>query len=238
MPNISLTPSTGPAPASYEAETERHTATSPIPAPTTTPTTRPKYLYFAYGSNLSPAQMAMRCITDPSSSKPLAIAKLSHWRWLICEAGYANVLPPAGLRVPGQDDAAPQIPVSGVEDAVYGVLYEMVIADERILDGYEGIDTHAGDADGRFVDVDVRPREQGDGSYNKWFVEAEVVKWLDDGEHGEVKVLVYVDENCVTVSKPKFEYIARMNRGIRESVELGMPQSWVDEVIRKFIPEE
>jgi hypothetical protein len=234
-------PNTSPAisGSGQALETERHTQISPIPSPKTSTPSKPKYLYFAYGSNLSPTQMASRCTTNPTSSKPLAIARLPHWRWLICEAGYANVLPPSGLRVPKQDSAAPNIPVSGSEDTVYGVLYEMDSGDERILDGYEGVDTHARNADGRFVDVGARPREQGSGSYNKWYVGAEVVKWLDGADAGgEVGVLVYVDENCVTVAKPKFEYIARMNRGIRESVALGLPQSWIDEVVRKAIPQE
>ncbi|KAJ5326149.1 uncharacterized protein N7506_009251 [Penicillium brevicompactum] len=223
-------------------ETERHAQApaSPIPTPPPPPPTAQKYYYFAYGSNLSPTQMAARCNQNPSSSEPLAIATLPHWRWLICEAGYANVLPPPGLRVPNQDsEPAHEIPVSGSEDTVYGLLYEMDLRDEKLLDGYEGIDTHAKDADGEFVDVDVRPKEQGKGSYNKWFVEANVVNWLDGREdQARVKALVYVDEQCVSLSEPKFEYIARMNRGIRESVELGVSQRWVDEVIRKFIPED
>lgn len=230
-----------PAPAAGldpALETERHTQTSPIPSPAPTPPSAPKYYYFAYGSNLSPTQMAARCNKNPSSSKPLAIATLPHWRWFICEAGYANVLPPLGLRVPNQDsEPALQIPVSGSEDTVYGVLYEMDLRDEKRLDGFEGIDTNAEDADGEAIDVDVRPKEQGNGSYNKWFVEANVLKWLDGRDDSEaVTALVYVDENCVTLSGPNFEYIARMNRGIRESVELGVSQQWVDEVIRKFIP--
>ena len=122
----------------------------------------------------------------------------------------------------------------------------MDVGDERILDRYEGVDTSALDAgaeDG--VPVSIRPKVQGDGSYNKWFVEAEVVKWLDGAEkfragldEGKVSVLVYVDENCVELSGPKFEYIARMNRAIRESVDLGVPVEWVEEVMRKFIPKE
>lgn len=181
--------------------------------------------------------MAARC-RNPSSSKPLAIATLHYWRWLICEAGYANVLPPPGLRVPSQDsDTAHRIPVSGSENAVYGILYEMDVRDERLLDGYEGVDPHAAKSNGQFVDVDVRPKEQGDGSYNKWFVEVNVVNLLDGCEgEGEVTALVYIDENCVTVSEPKHEYIARMNRAIRESIALGVPRLWIDEVIRKYIP--
>ncbi|KAJ5355750.1 hypothetical protein N7517_010359 [Penicillium concentricum] len=227
---------------------ERHTKPLPTPTP---PTTKPpqyaKYLYFAYGSNLSPAQMKSRCRINPThSATPLAIATLPHWRWLICEAGYANVLPRPGLRVANQDsETAHHIPVSGAEDAVYGVLYQMDVGDEKILDGYEGVDTcAAGAKDSDGVPVSVRPRVQGNGSYNKWFVEADVVKWLDgEGvrgleDKGKVPVLVYVDENCIKLAGPKFEYIARMNRAIRESVDLGVPMEWVEEVMRKFIPKE
>ncbi|KAJ5782156.1 hypothetical protein N7457_003930 [Penicillium paradoxum] len=230
---------------------ERHTATTiPAPAITKPKTPYPNYLYFAYGSNLSPTQMKSRCRINPAhSGKPLAIATLPRWRWLICEAGYANVLPQPGLRVPTQDsDTAHKIPVSGTEDAVYGVLYQMDLGDERILDGYEGVDAGAADAKPHSgVPVHVRPKVQGSGSYNKWFVEADVVNWLDGAEEvkaslgnedGKMPVLVYVDENCVQLAGPKHEYIARMNRAIRESVELGVPISWVDQVMRKFIPVE
>lgn len=195
--------------------------------------------------------MKSRCRINPThSGKPLAIATLREWRWLICEAGYANVLPRPGLRVANQDsEIAHKIPVSGTEDAVYGVLYQMDLGDERILDVYEGVDARAADANpGSGVPVHVRPKVQGSGSYNKWYVGADVVHWLDgsegvragleeDGE-GKMPVLVYVDENCVRLDGPKFEYIARMNRAIRESVALGLPMSWVDQVMRKFIPAE
>ncbi|CAG8062760.1 unnamed protein product [Penicillium salamii] len=240
MPNApGPDPIQGPDPS---LETERHTQITPIPIPATPspPITKPRYYYFAYGSNLSPTQMAARCHKNPSSSKPLGIASLPHWRWFINNAGFADVLPPSGLRVPNQDsESAHEIPVSGSEDTVYGVLYEMDLRDETVLDMYEGIDVRAEDSDGQFVDVNVRPKEQGRGSYNKWFVKAEAVKWLDEHENPETEVdaLVYVDEGCVTLSEPNFEYIARMNRGIHESVQLGLPQRWVDEVIRKFIPE-
>ncbi|CAG8903085.1 unnamed protein product [Penicillium egyptiacum] len=230
--------------------TERHTE-PPIPTPPITkPPQYPKYLYFAYGSNLSPAQMKTRCRINPThSAKPLAIATLPYWRWLIGESGYANVLPPPSLRVANQDsESAHKIPTSGSEDAVYGVLYQMDIGDERILDGYEGVDEDAAGAGaGDGVPVCVRPRVQGNGSYSKWFVKADVVTWLDGAEgvraslenrEGKVPALVYVDENCVRLSEPKFEYIARMNRAIRESVDLGVPVGWVDSVMRKFIPVE
>ncbi|KAJ6015783.1 hypothetical protein N7540_010374 [Penicillium herquei] len=217
--------------------------TCPDSSPRTGP--NPPYLYFAYGSNLSPTQMKVRCTVNPSfSGKPLAIALLPKWRWLICEAGYANVLPPKGLRVGTQkSEIAEKVPISGSEDAVYGVLYAMDPADETILDGYEGVDRDAEDAGGEDVSVEIRPREQGEGDYNKWYLDATIVEWLDDGVEGkgssgeQVPVLVYVDEERIRLGPPKEEYIGRMNRAIRESVALGVPEKWVGEVMRRFIPE-
>lgn len=206
-----------------------------------------RHLYFAYGSNLSPTQMKKRCTINPTlSSKPLAIAILPKWRWLICEAGYANVLPPPRMRVGAQDsDIARKIPKSGKEDTVYGILYEMDAGDELILDGYEGVDHQADEADGDKLGLDIRPREQGEGDYNKWYLPAEVVEWIGGDDHplktekgGLVPTLVYVDEERVVLGPPTAEYIPRMNRAIRESEALGVPGDWLEEVLRRFIPKQ
>ncbi|KAI1413174.1 hypothetical protein F5Y13DRAFT_161727 [Hypoxylon sp. FL1857] len=45
-------------------------------------------LYFAYGSNLSPTQMQVRCPSSP----PVGLAYLPGWTWLINERGYANIV--------------------------------------------------------------------------------------------------------------------------------------------------
>lgn len=239
-----------PAGICHDPNTQQPLTTTPLK--TSPPAPKPKHLYFAYGSNLSPAQMKQRCTANPTqSARPLGIAILPKWRWFICEAGYANVLPPEGLRVGPQDsDLARQVPVSGAEDAVYGVLYEMDPADELILDGYEGVDECAPEADGSGdVGIDVRPREQGEGSYNKWYLDAQLIEWFDgerrdwdsvlkNGKRGEVPVLVYVDEERVMVSPPKEEYIGRMNRAIREAEGLGVPGNWLEEVLRRFIPQD
>ncbi|PGH02328.1 hypothetical protein AJ79_07668 [Helicocarpus griseus UAMH5409] len=210
--------------------------------------TRAKYLYFAYGSNLSPTQMRQRCIYNPDiSARPLAIARLDGWKWIICERGYANVLPPNSISSPAQSKDGDGDQESHSDDVVYGVLYEMTREDENLLDGYEGVDHSAPPAPPDApVGRDKRPNEQGNGSYNKWYVSATVVEWLADeeveGSKGlrgkeEQKVLVYVDEHRVTEGPPKKEYIARMNRGIREAEALGLPVDWVQRVMRKFIPE-
>jgi len=139
---------------------------------------------------------------------------------------------------------------------VFGVLYVMTAEDEHLLDLYEGVDYHAPSSQfGDLIDVQVRPKEQEDGAYNKWYIPAKITKWLDrvhsSGEEEEVEkkeegeeedgddvtVLVYVDEQRVKPGPPKSEYIGRMNRAIAESVELGMPKDWVESVMRKAIPE-
>ncbi|KAL4917077.1 hypothetical protein BDW62DRAFT_89580 [Aspergillus aurantiobrunneus] len=223
-----------------------------------------KHLYFAYGSNLSPTQMRVRCTHNPTlSAHPVAIAALDSWRWLICQNGYANVVPPAGLRIGPQsvegDAVQESVSDSIPHGGVYGVLYELSAEDERVLDGHEEVDHCSGlslagsGADGMEgkvgigVPAEIRPRDQGNGSYNKWYLGARVVKWLDEeyrerngfeGEGGEVKVLVYIDELRVRVAKPKNEYVPRMNRAIKEAVGLGFPQDWAEEVMRPSIPLE
>ncbi|CBF82584.1 uncharacterized protein ANIA_11163 [Aspergillus nidulans FGSC A4] len=221
--------------------------------PDTAPKNAPKHLYFAYGSNLSPTQMRMRCVHNPTlSGHPVALAALDSWRWLICQPGYANVVPPAGLRVGPQitegDNVPESISKSIPRGGVYGVLYEMSAEDETVLDRYEGVHCLAGEStEEQKVPLEIRPKEQEAGDYNKWYVDARVVKWLDEGYRerkglqgvgGKVRVLVYVDELRVKVGKPKEEYIPRMNRAIGEAVQLGFPRDWAEEVMRPSIPLE
>ncbi|KAG6860592.1 hypothetical protein C0995_009482 [Termitomyces sp. Mi166 len=73
-------------------------------------------LYFAYGSNLWLDQMSRRC---PESTY-VGTAILSQWKWIICSAGYANV-------------------ITSTDDIVYGMIYTLTPDDEVKLDGYEGV---------------------------------------------------------------------------------------------------
>ncbi len=54
-------------------------------------------LYFAYGSNMSPRQMARRC----PGSRAVGRAVLVDWSFLINKQGAANIMPAAGLAVHG-----------------------------------------------------------------------------------------------------------------------------------------
>ncbi|MBM3568961.1 MAG: gamma-glutamylcyclotransferase [Alphaproteobacteria bacterium] len=73
-------------------------------------------LYFAYGSNMDLEQMAERC----PGSRALGPARLDHWTLFPMSQGYATIQPRRG-------------------QAVHGVLWELLPADERVLDGYEGV---------------------------------------------------------------------------------------------------
>lgn len=157
------------------------------------------------------------------------------------------MVPPKEWRVGRQVSHGEMVSVFSAEteeenDVVFGVLYEMTPEDEYLLDGYEGID-HSAPASqyGDRIPVPIRPREQEHGAYNKWYVPAKIIKWLvteeTANEEDDITVLLYVDEKRVTAGPPKFEYVGRMNRAIRESLELGMPRNWVESVVRKVIPE-
>jgi len=164
-----------------------HTPSSP-PSPAAT-------LYFAYGSNLSLAQMAQRCPSSPY----LGVAVLRDWRWIINARGYANVVPSPG-------------------DLVYGLTYALSEEDEARLDVNEGVPY----------------------AYLKRMMNVEF--WADGqmmGQRGVVRRgLVYVDEERVVEGRPREEYVGRMNRGIEDAVERGMPVRYVGRYLRAFIPDE
>lgn len=198
--------------------------------------------YLAYGSNLSPKQMSLRLQADPSSSEPIAVARLDAHAWIICERGYANVV------------ARPETEEATNENVVWGLVYNLSAADEARLDMFEGHDELRNPR----PQVNPNPSEQrqkpylqGDWDYNKHYLPVTVTKWLvDPGKYGietsdgmvtgqdinSIRVLVYVDEIRTRRGKILGEYIGRMNRAIRESVELGLQQVWVDAVMRPQIP--
>ena len=59
-----------------------------------------------------------------------------------------------------------------------------------------------------------------------------------DGTGTKKDLLVYINRERVEAAKPKAEYIHRINLGIRDAVKIGMPQAYVENVIRQFIPAE
>lgn len=72
--------------------------------------------YFAYGSNMSPAQMAHRC----PGAQAVGSAYLSDWRFHVNTRGSASILPKEG-------------------SVVHGVLWRCTAAHFHSLDKYEGV---------------------------------------------------------------------------------------------------
>ena len=98
------------------------------------------------------------------------------------------------------------------EDLVYGLVYELTPEDEKNLDRWEGVPW----------------------AYTKHLKDLELQ--LEDGKETTIKGLVYIDLTRVTEGKVKEEYIPRMNMGIRDAAERGMPQWYIDKYLRKYIP--
>ncbi|KAI0300436.1 hypothetical protein B0F90DRAFT_1629819 [Multifurca ochricompacta] len=109
------------------------------------------------------------------------------------------------------------IPSSG--DHVYGFVYELSFRDEESLDKYEGV-----------------PHD-----YEKRIIRLELIMSSDEGktvERRAIDALAYIDFNRTSRDIPKMEYIHRINMGIKDALQKGIPQSYVDRYIRLFIPPE
>jgi hypothetical protein len=73
-------------------------------------------LYFAYGSNMDQAAMLARC----PASKPVGIGRLMRHRFMIFDEGYATV-------------------VRDPQRAVWGMVWDLALADVPALDRYESL---------------------------------------------------------------------------------------------------
>jgi gamma-glutamylcyclotransferase len=177
---------------------------------TTTNTT----LYFGYGSNLWRQQMQNRC---PNSTY-LGIARLDNFKWIINQRGYANV-------VEVEETARRK---ENYSTQVWGLVYSLQPSDEASLDRSEGVpDAYTKE----ILGCDFWPAVNGDQDGSSKPVN------VTGDEPEERDMMVYINRNAVTPSKPKEEYVDRMNMGIRDAVAAGVPEEYVKEVMRKFIPE-
>ncbi|KAI2483131.1 hypothetical protein Ptr902_05448 [Pyrenophora tritici-repentis] len=189
--------------------------TPPPDSTTATPT-----IYFGYGSNLWHHQMHTRCPT----SRYIGIARLRPYTWLINDRGYANVV--------SSPSTTSSSSAEEYKTTVYGLVYTLLPADEAQLDINEGVPT----------------------AYTKEYLECDF--WALDPENPlcpnvpspggkidtekpptqTIKMLVYIDRKRTSPSTPRKEYVYRMNRGIEDAVKCGMPEAYVENVMRGYIP--
>ncbi|KAF8872871.1 Butirosin biosynthesis, BtrG-like protein [Infundibulicybe gibba] len=107
-------------------------------------------------------------------------------------------------------------------DVAYGEVYQLTPEDEAALDGFEGVpnsyvkQVHQVQIAGPIVD------------FFKKDVPAAV----------SIPALVYVDVVRVTEGSPAKEYIHRMNMGIADALQLGVPETYINKYLRPSIPPE
>ncbi|KAF4615037.1 hypothetical protein D9613_002641 [Agrocybe pediades] len=97
-------------------------------------------------------------------------------------------------------------------DVVYGLMYELTPEDEHSLDIYEG------------------------SAYQKQTHSVKWVKQLQDSGEKQANCLIYIDVDHKSESTPRKEYIYRMNMGIADAIQEGVPSEYIDKYLRVFIP--
>ncbi|KAF2850529.1 hypothetical protein T440DRAFT_499080 [Plenodomus tracheiphilus IPT5] len=172
-------------------------------------------IYFGYGSNLWLHQMHTRCPNSPYQG----IARLPNYHWLINTRGYANI-------VESPTSTSNPITTSSDKDytnKVYGLVYTLSPADEAALDKNEGVPV----------------------AYTKEYLECDFWTGTTDSHidtktppDAVVNMLVYIDRKRTVPDEPRKEYIYRMNRGIDDAVKMGVPEEYVEQVMRRYIPAE
>ena len=117
----------------------------------------------------------------------------------------------------GYANIVPALPgPTGNEDVVWGILYTLGAFDEELLDKHEGIPW----------------------AYSKADMDVEAVSITEDGRATRrevVRAMVYIDRERVQESYAWPEFIVKMNKGIQEAVERGVPSTWIQRVVRSYI---
>lgn len=172
-------------------------------------------LYFGYGSNLWLEQMATRC----PHSHYLGIARLPNYTWLINDRGYANVVECSNSTSNSSSEV-------DYKNCVYGMVYSLTPSDEARLDVNEGVPVAYTK---EYLSCDF------------WSAASEKHKKVDTSlppTETSKPLLVYIDRQRTSPSTPREEYVYRMNRGIHDALECGVPEEYVKEVMRGYIPSD
>lgn len=109
------------------------------------------------------------------------------------------------------------------KDVVYGLYYLLKKADEEKLDKNENVPIAYTKED---IELELWSPSQGSNRVN-----------ISDKPESH-KMLVYINRDQVTPSDPKKEYIYRMNKGISDALDAGIPKDYVDHVLRHYIPKD
>ena len=218
-------------------------------------------LYFAFGSNLHLAQMAKRC----PESRYIGIGRLCNHRFQINQRGFANVVPSPGYVVEGlvyllsMADEAKLDKHEGVPTAYdkYNLTIEVFtttinyvgravpelaltleswdpqsVASSRAFGSNDGSDGYSRRAKRSMKTIMRKPAKtiaippsSGSQLLPNQCIQAQFSK-----------ALVYVSRKFRQDSKPRDEYIDRLNAGILDARKLGMSHEYIEKCFRHWIP--
>ncbi|KAK5013992.1 hypothetical protein LTR60_003581 [Cryomyces antarcticus] len=116
------------------------------------------------------------------------------------------------------------------KDVVYGLIYTLTPSDERRLDINEGVPESYTK---HYLNVTFWPSTNASASSPR-SPPARIHASADTGV--AITALVYVDLHRTAPSEPRAEYVYRMNRGIDDALALGVPERWINKVLRPYIP--
>lgn len=194
------------------------------------PKTTPKpTVYFGYGSNLWLHQMQIRC----PSSQYLGIARLSGYKWIINDRGYANVVEITNTTTSSSDSQTQtQSKNKGkkenYQNEVYGLVYTLFSSDESRLDQNEGVPI-AYTKENLPCTFWATPEPPSSPESPHGTID------VSKPPTAEMDMLVYIDRKRVEPATPRDEYVYRMNRGIDDALKVGVPKGYVEQVMRRFI---
>jgi len=117
------------------------------------------------------------------------------------------------------------IVASASSDEVYGLVYSLAPSDEAQLDVNEGVPY-------------AYTKEILKATFRVPRIGEPVDVAAGSTREAAADVLVYIDRHRTVDDTPKQEYIHRMNTGIKDALKEGVPEDYIDQVIRKFIPKQ
>ncbi|EMF13795.1 uncharacterized protein SEPMUDRAFT_163412 [Sphaerulina musiva SO2202] len=209
-----------------------------------------KTIYFAYGSNLWQHQMHQRC----PSSKFLGIVRLKGFEWIIYQRGFANIVE-VDSRKEGDDEKEEKGKEGDYRNQVWGMMYSLEEEDEKLLDEREGVPVAYRKEwiECEFWTVPEAAASSSSSSSSSSREEEEEFGKNEDGSTldeekkkrkpaditkrpGKEKMLVYINREMTDEGEIRKEYISRMNCGIKDAVQEGLPREYVEQVLRRWIP--
>lgn len=183
--------------------------------------------------------MHQRC----PSSKFLGIVRLKGFRWIIYQRGFANIVEVESHK---EEEGTEK---GDYRNEVWGMMYSLEEEDEKLLDEREGVPVAYRKEwiECEFWTVPEVAAASASSSREEEVSKEDVKKEVKEEKKkrkpaditkrpGKEKMLVYINREMTDEGEIRKEYISRMNCGIKDAVQEGLPREYVEQVLRRWIP--